>query len=169
MTAPRPPTALLDACVLFGPPLRGLLLALAHASLFRALWTDDIVNECETALHRRSGGALRLDDALPEGRIDGHHRLVPALSLPDPADRHVLAAAIVAGADTIVTWNRRDFPPRTLCPYGITALDPDAFILDLIARDHPAALEVLQRHHADLRRERLFRTAKALAPGPNPL
>lgn len=167
MTASRPPTALLDACVLFGPPLRGMLVALAQARLFHARWTEDIVRECGTALRRHSGGAIHLDRALPDGRIDGHEHLVPGLSLPDPDDRHVLAAAIAAGADTIVTWNRRDFPAAALRPHGITALDPDSFILHLIGRDRSAVLEAMRPHRAALRAERLFRTAKALAPWPD--
>lgn len=164
MTPSHPPTALLDACVLFGPPLRALLVALAQAGLFRALWTDDIVRECETALRRHSGGGIHLDRALPGGRIDGYDHLVPGLSLPDPDDRHVLAAAVAAGAHTIVTWNRRDFPAAALRPYGITALDPDSFILHLITSDRFAVLETMRQHRATLRAERLFRTAKALTP-----
>lgn len=164
MTASPSPTVLLDACVLFGPPLRGVLVGLARAGLFRAGWTDDVDRECKAALRRHSRCAIDLDRALPDGRIDGYAHLVPTLTLPDPDDRHVLAAAIAVGADAIVTWNRRDFPAAALRPHGIAAVDPDSFILHLLARDRAAVLDALPRHGATLRAERLFRTVKALTP-----
>lgn len=46
--------------------------------------------------------------------VDGHLSLIPALALPDPDDRHVLAAAIQCGADLIITFNLDDFPERAL-------------------------------------------------------
>ena len=54
------------------------------------------------------------------------------LELPDPDDRHVLAAAIVAGADLIVTFNLTDFPEENLRDYGIEAQHPDEFVGHLI-------------------------------------
>ena len=54
------------------------------------------------------------------------------LDLPDPGDRHVLAAAIRCGAQSIVTHNLKDFPSEKLNPYGVEAVHPDAFVLDLI-------------------------------------
>lgn len=46
-------------------------------------------------------------------------------SLPDPDDRHLLAAAIQCGAQEIVTFNLRDFPETALRPYGVKAIHPD--------------------------------------------
>jgi hypothetical protein len=51
--------------------------------------------------------------------------------LPDPHDRHVLAAAIHTEADLIVTFNLRDFPASALVPHAITAIHPDEFLLTL--------------------------------------
>ena len=60
--------------------------------------------------------------------MENYHELIPALDLPDPDDRHVVAAAIVANVDVIVTFNLRDFPRDKLKKYGIEAQHPDDFI-----------------------------------------
>ena len=60
--------------------------------------------------------------------------LIPTLKLPDPDDRHVLAAAIISEAKIIVTFNLKDFPESILAKYGIAAQHPDVFVGDLIER-----------------------------------
>lgn len=75
-------------------------------------------------------------------------RVGKQLDLPDPQDRHVLAAAIRAQARVIVTFNMRDFPPGALVPYSVDALHPDPFIaqwLDVAPMQVCAAAEA-QRH-----------------------
>jgi hypothetical protein len=64
--------------------------------------------------------------------VTGYESLIPALQLSDSNDRHVLAAAISGGADTIVTFNLKDFPQDILDGYDIIAQHPDDFIADLI-------------------------------------
>lgn len=134
-------TALLDANVLHSYPLTSLLLELAEARLYRPVWSADIHAEwmrsvqaarpdiAPVLLERRRAA---MDAALPDARIDGYQRLVPALSLPDPDDRHVLAAAIRAKAEVIVTFNGKDFPASELATFGIHAQHPDAFVCHLI-------------------------------------
>ena len=58
--------------------------------------------------------------------------LIDGLKLPDPNDRHVLAAAIRGGAQLIVTVNLKDFPEDILAAHDIVAMHPDDFVLDLI-------------------------------------
>lgn len=65
---------------------------------------------------------------VPDCLIAGYEPLEATLDLPDPDDRHVLAAAIFCGAGTIVTYKLRDFPAEVLAPHGITAQHPDEFI-----------------------------------------
>ena len=79
-----------------------------------------------------------------EGRIDG-------LTLPDPDDRHVLAAAIEAQAQVIVTNNLRDFPANTLEPFGLEAQQPDDFILRIIAQDPLAVRDTVETHQQALK------------------
>ncbi len=112
-------------------------MELAAASLFRAKWSEDIHDEWTSALLadrsditpeqlRRVCDAM--NNAVLDSVVDGHHCLIPSLTLPDPDDRHVLAAAIHAGADAIVTFNLRDFPQGTMNQFNLEVLHPDDFI-----------------------------------------
>ena len=70
-------------------------------------------------------------DAWPEAEVAVDPELVARLSLPDPDDRHVLAAAIAGGAEVLMTLNRADFPTRTLARHGILLREPDGFLTEL--------------------------------------
>jgi hypothetical protein len=109
--------------------------------LVRARWSEAILDECfrsilehrpdlsESALSRTRELMTR---AVPDCMIDEYQELVDGLALPDPDDRHVLAAAVRVGAQAIVTFNLKDFPATALSKYGVEALHPDDFLLDLI-------------------------------------
>ena len=56
---------------------------------------------------------------------------IPIVNLPDPNDRHVVAAAIAASASVILTWNLRHFPAKELKKFGLRKDTPDAFLSDL--------------------------------------
>ena len=136
-------TAFLDANVLLPLPLADFLLRAADARLCRARWSADVQREWAHALSRQRPGAdprlldarnAAMNAALPDALVTGYAALTATLSLPDADDRHVLAAAIVGGADVIVTYNLRDFPARALAKHGIKAQHPDAFLHGLIER-----------------------------------
>ncbi|UBU14099.1 PIN domain-containing protein [Nonomuraea gerenzanensis] len=74
-------------------------------------------------------------DAVPDCIVEGYEPIIEGLKLPDPDDRHVLAAAIKAHAQVIVTSNLRDFPVETLATWGVEAKSPDDFVLDQIDFD----------------------------------
>ena len=153
-------TVLYDACVLYPAPLRDLLMHVAVTDLYRAKWTDAIHDEWirnvledrpdlrPEQLHRtRDLMNAHVRDCL----VTGYETLIDAVTLPDPNDRHVLAAAIRAGADLIVTFNLKDFPEENVKPYGIEAQHPDDFLtfqLDLAPDIVCAAGE---RHRASLK------------------
>ena len=83
--------------------------------------------------------------------VDGHQPLIPSLELPDPDDRHVLAAAIQCGADLIITFNLDDFPEQTLSIYGLGACHPDLFLVDQLNLDAERVCMAMRQHRASLR------------------
>jgi hypothetical protein len=117
---PDPPIVVYDACVLYPFHLRNLLIELAVHGLVAARWTDTIHDEWIRNLaatrgipHARLVMTRDLMKAvLPNANVQGWERLVGGLMLPDANDRHVLAAAIIAQASMILTWNTRHFLPR---------------------------------------------------------
>lgn len=133
-------TVLYDACVLYPNYLRDVLIQLATTDLFRAKWTEQIHDEwIRNLLENRpdicpeqlQSLKQKINRSVRNCLITGFDSLVPSLALPDPNDRHVLAAAIAANADIIVTINLKDFPASSLAAYGIEAQHPDDFIADL--------------------------------------
>jgi hypothetical protein len=93
-----------------------------------------------------------MERALPAARVDGFHRHICELRLPDPDDRHVVAAAIEANASRILTWNLRDFPPATLEKHGLARQTPDAFLAELYDQVPPLAVASLANARRNLSR-----------------
>lgn len=146
-------TAVFDACVLYPAMLRNVLLQLATAAIFRARWTDEIHEEWMRALAKEKPDIpdeklkkLRelIDRAVPDCLVIGYEPLIEGLTLPDPKDRHVLAAAIRCNAAVIVTTNLRHFPDEVLQPLGIAAQHPDEFIMHLIDLDADAVCHAIK-------------------------
>lgn len=113
------PVCVYDANVLYSAQLRDFLMRLALGKVVRAYWTEQIHEEwmrnVEMGYPHITWEDLQrvrelMNEALPGAEVTGYEGRVEDLSLPDPSDRHVLAAAIHVGADHIVTFNRRDFP-----------------------------------------------------------
>ena len=135
----------LDACVLFPTVLREMLVGTAAAGGFAPVWSARILEEWARATRRLPEGAeaiarreialLRADWPAAEVAVDPD--LIERLSLPDPDDRHVLAAAIAGGAAVLLTLNRTDFPTRTLARHGILLRDPDGFLTELFHEGIP--------------------------------
>jgi predicted nucleic acid-binding protein len=150
----------LDACVLYSAQLRNILLSLAAADLFRPKWSDLIHEEWITNLLSDRSDLKRKDleatrDAMNRNFLDsmvhGFDPLIPTLTLPDPDDRHVLAAAIHSRSDAIVTLNLKDFPPPALAPYGVMVVSPDVFANYLLDLDEDEALSALAKMRARLK------------------
>jgi predicted nucleic acid-binding protein len=130
---------MLDACVLYPTVMREVLLGVAAAGLFQPLWSDRILEEWARATIKLGAAAeaqargevALLRAAWPKAVVSYAPSLEARLWLPDPADTHVLAAAISGHADLIVTLNAKDFPQNILREEGLDRVDPDLFLLGL--------------------------------------
>jgi predicted nucleic acid-binding protein len=130
----------LDACVLFPSVMREMLLGAAAAGGFEPVWSVRILEEWARATRRLPEGAetvargeiAGMRARWPEAEVAVPEELLTRLSLPDPDDRHVLAAAIAGGAEALVTLNRTDFPPRTLARHRIVLREPDGLLVELL-------------------------------------
>ena len=137
-------SALLDTCVLVPSRARDVLLEIASTGVYRPLWSSEILAELDRTLHvllGKRGVPLEEADAylarllgqmnttFPDALVPGWEPLVEAIRLPDPNDRHVVAAALAGQAAVIVTDNLADFPPASL-PAPLTRQSLDDFLLD---------------------------------------
>jgi hypothetical protein len=130
----------LDACVLYPQSLRDLLLSLAGSGLFHARWTERINQEwVEKLLLKNPDRRIQVlrtlelvNQSVEDCIITGYEHLIEPVVLPDPDDRHVVAAALAGGVDVIVTYNLADFPTDVLSPLGLEAQHPDDFLASMI-------------------------------------
>lgn len=153
-------TAVYDACVLYPAPLRDFLMWLGLSGRFRARWSSQIHEEWKRSLLRDRSDltaeqlnrtSALMDQAIPDALVTGHEAISENLRLPDPGDRHVLAAAIRCGASVIVTFNEKDFPADALEPFGIEAQHPDLFVDNLFDLDPAAVIAAAQRQRRQLK------------------
>lgn len=187
----EPLFAVYDACVLYPAFLREFLVWLAihgvQQTQLRAKWTGRIHREWIRAVRDQRGDIPRsnllrtrrlMDQNVSGCRIHGYERWMSRLTLPDPDDRHVLAAALACVADVIVTFNLRDFPPAVLNPFGIAVEPPDTFAMRLAASGIVVTAAAAHRANSTrpafshdeyldaLRRNRMPATAALLAAQP---
>jgi predicted nucleic acid-binding protein len=142
-----------DANALYPNTQRDLLIRIAKHGLVQAKWTDKILDELVTARARRHPDLppekltrLRtlMNSAVADCLVTGYEDLVSGLKLPDPDDRHVLAAAIKSFAQVIVTANLSDFPAGYLQQWEIEARSADDFMLDQITIDDRVVFACVQ-------------------------
>ena len=152
-------SALYDACVLYPAPIRDVLIRLALTDLYRARWTNLIHEEWIRSLLARRSDLTRaqlertrdlMNAHARDALITGFEELIPSLTLPDPDDRHVLAAAIRGRVDVIVTYNLKDFPTKVLAPY-VEVQHPDEFLTHLLDLAPGIVLAALQRLRQSLK------------------
>lgn len=137
-------------------PLADTLLRLASdPRLYLPKWTDHIMTEVSRNLQENFGlsaeqTAYRESEIrrhFGEAWVEGYEDLIPSMTNHEK-DRHVLAAAVRSGAETIVTYNLKDFPRPALAPYSITAQGPSTFLKNLFQLDQDAVHHALEEQAA---------------------
>ena len=162
------PIVLFDACVLYPAPLRDLLMHLSLSGLFQAKWTHEIHEEWMRNLLKQRPDLKReqlertrdlMNLHALDALVEGYECLIESLTLPDLHDRHVLSAAIHAKANTIVTFNLKDFPALILEAYQITALHPDDFVTQLLQEEPLQISAIVNRLYTSLKNPPLTKEA----------
>lgn len=151
-------TAVLDACALVPIRLATTLLSLAEAGLFEVLWSAPILDEVERNLPRVGVSeeraarrvALMKDAFGAAALVDDFEHLIPDMAC-HTKDRHVLAAAVRGGADTLVTFNLKDFPSKSTAAHGVEVVHPDLFLVHLLTERTSDVVAALERESAALR------------------
>ena len=138
---------MLDACVLYPTVMREMLIGCAQAGLYEARWSHRILEEWARAAGKLGeadqvwarGEIASLRAAFPQAEVTYADDFERRFWLPDPADIHVLSAAVAGSCDGIVTMNSKDFPKDILGDEAMLRWDPDGFLLIL----HERAPEVV--------------------------
>jgi predicted nucleic acid-binding protein len=152
--------AVLDACVLYPTVLREILTGVAAAGFYEPLWSERILREWVLATAKlgpvaqlqAEGEAALLRAGFPRAMVRENTAIEARLLLPDANDRHVLAVAVAAHADCIVTFNAKDFPRHLLAEEGIARRDPDSLLWELWSRQPEAVAGVVAGVHATAER-----------------
>lgn len=143
--------AVLDTNVIFPIVIRDLLFWLAYYELYTPKWSAHIFEEWRAVMLRKNVSEeeaekriQRANAAFPDALVKNYDPLIAHLTLPDPRDCHVLAAAIKTNANVIVTNNLKDFPATYLASFGLTAKSPDDFLTDIIDLDTEQAIRAFK-------------------------
>lgn len=153
-----PPRLFLDANVLYGDLLRNLLLRLAAEKVCVIHWSAEVQDEWKRHLVEDAGYSeaviartqARMEAAFPSAVVTDYETLMSQLSLPDGDDRHVLAAALKAGADILVTFNLKDFPDSAV-PASLTVQHPDVVLRHLLTTNPEGCQVTLTKLVASLK------------------
>ncbi|MBN9681378.1 MULTISPECIES: PIN domain-containing protein [unclassified Corallococcus] len=147
----------LDANVLIPLTVCDTLLSAAHEGLIQIHWTELILEETRRNLvkaiglseEKASRRVAAMKAAFPEAMVTGHEGLISSMTNHEK-DRHVLAAAVHVGAQTLVTSNLKDFGKNHL-PASLQAQDPDTFLQHLLSQAPDVIMEMLRAQAEALR------------------
>lgn len=143
--------AVLDTNVIYPVIIRDLLFWFAHYELYTPKWSRNIFDEWKAVMERKGipheeaeKRVQKANLAFPDALVQDYGGLLAGLTLPDPDDCHVLAAAIKTNADVIVTNNLKDFPVHCLESFGLTVKSADDFLTDIIDLNPQTAVQAFR-------------------------
>ncbi|MDW3221661.1 MAG: PIN domain-containing protein [Paracoccaceae bacterium] len=150
----------IDTCVLYPTVMREMILGVAQQGIFEPVWSTRILEEWARAAIKlgptgeaqaRSEIAL-LRAAWTKAESSPVPHVETRLWLPDENDIHVLAVAVSASADAIMTLNAKDFPKNILAEEGLDRIEPDGFLHRAWSDNPDAVSDVANRVLAEARR-----------------
>lgn len=169
-------SAVLDACVLVPVSLCDFLLRLAEEpAMYRPLWSEQILAETvkamRTKLHRTATEAAwrrdQMVEAFPEAMVPVPPELLKAVEcIPDEDDRHVLAAAIMARANAVITQNTKHFPKHCMEKFGILCQTADDFLIHQFHLCPQLVLDKLDDQGAGISKDRTYVVASLKTSAP---
>jgi hypothetical protein len=168
------PLVVLDACVLANFSLCDTLLRLAEQPrFFEPKWSEGIIRETSRTLEVKLGWPKSLVGHLEaelrahfsQAWISGYEPLISRMT-NDEKDRHVVAAAVHGKSPIIVTFNLRHFQPEHLEPWGICAMHPQSFLIEMFRQEEAVVLKKLEQQAADRSRtlNQLLKILNATVP-----
>lgn len=151
---------ILDACVLANQRVTDLLLRLAETPrLYVPKWSMQILDETDRTLlndlkwpeHLVPYRREQIMAHFPDACVEGHEPIEDCLK-NDPKDRHVLAAAIRARCEVIVTFNLKDFPAEVLADWNVEVQHPSKFLANLYSLNGGLVVQRLHQIGANLKK-----------------
>jgi predicted nucleic acid-binding protein len=122
-----------------------LLLEIAKTGLYTVRWSPGILDEVR---HNLGKANTKITPALADKRIASMRGAFPEAEVAEeggqvftvlervhPKDQHVVATALVAQANVIVTRNPKDFAVEDLEAVGLLVQGPDEFLLHQVTQN----------------------------------
>lgn len=143
---------LADANILYSRTMRDYFLYAAGEGVIEIHWSQPILDEMSRNLREKLGltsaATARLEmlmnDYLDDALVVLAHDDLAILDgvEMDDGDRHVVAAAVTAGADVLLTENIRHFPRTWMSEHGIELM-PAGDLLALLAKEFPSQMRAV--------------------------
>jgi predicted nucleic acid-binding protein len=160
----------LDANVLYPQWLRDVMLTLAAMGYYDPVWSQQIIEEMRRNVlrnhpdidpqHFDDSTIAALRRAFPDAWVEVPDELVAEMN-NTPEDRHVLATAVAAGAQMVVTANTAHFRSPWYVDSGqIAVLEPGNFLTEVL--EHHQELMAAALEHLAANRRRVSSVADVL-------